>query len=164
MSIVRLIFFRSPTPYSKSLARMHFSTSVLLSSLFSLSFTLPSRLSRDLGNVAPVARPGRLNVTYESEATFSQVSALYGDPMASQPFTIKAYNSESPIHMMNITASYNKFWVGNVTGNRCPPANRVTPWTVQDCPAGNETALEVTSTGEAHLVKDMPKHSRENFC
>ncbi|KAL8903244.1 MAG: hypothetical protein Q9207_004055 [Kuettlingeria erythrocarpa] len=130
---------------------MHFSTSVLLSSLFSLSLALPSRLSRDLGNGAPVARPGRLNVTYESEATFSQVSALYGDPVASQPFTIKAYNSESPIHMMNITASYNRFWVGNVTGNRCPPENKATPWTVMDCPAGNETALEVTGTGEAHL-------------
>ncbi|KAL8747140.1 MAG: hypothetical protein Q9184_007645 [Pyrenodesmia sp. 2 TL-2023] len=133
---------------------MHFSTSVLLSSVFSLSFALPSGLSRDLGNDAPVARPGRLNVTYESKAIFSQVSALYGDPVASQPFTIKAYNSESAIHLMNITASYNKFWVGNVTGNRCPPpaVTKDAPWAKSnECPAGNETALEVTGTGEAHL-------------
>lgn len=144
---------------------MHFSTSVLLSSLFSLSLALPSGLSRDLGNDAPVARPGRLNVSYESEAMhFSQVSALYGDPVASQPFTIKAYNSESAIHMMNITASYNKFWVGNVTGNRCPPpaAIKAAPWAkANDCPAGNETALEVTGTGEAHLVRDRAHRAME---
>lgn len=125
---------------------MQLSTTVLLSSVFSLSLALPSGLSEASSDpdAAPVAIPGRLNVSYTA-ITYKTLSNLHGPPKASPPFTIKAYNSESPIHLMDINASNDKFFVGNITGSSCPP-------TIPNCPVGNVTALQVTSTGGAHLV------------
>ncbi|KAL8945687.1 MAG: hypothetical protein Q9222_007808, partial [Ikaeria aurantiellina] len=126
---------------------MHLSTSLLFSTLFSLSLALPSVLSP-----RQEPRPGRLNVSYDTQITgfktFSsgglKAGASSTKPKASGPFTIKAYNSVSPIHMMDINASENKFFVGNKTGSACPPS-------VQSCPVGNVTALMVNATGGAEL-------------
>ncbi|KAI4152142.1 MAG: hypothetical protein L6R39_001893 [Caloplaca ligustica] len=129
---------------------MQLSTTVLLSSVFSLSLALPSGLSEASSDpdAAPVAIPGRLNVSYTA-ITYKTLSNLHGPPKASPPFTIKAYNSESPIHLMDINASNDKFFVGNITGSSCPP-------TIPNCPVGNVTALQVTSTGGAHLYAGVP--------
>ncbi|KAL8644213.1 MAG: hypothetical protein Q9210_007366 [Variospora velana] len=127
---------------------MHFSTTLLLSSVFSFSLALPADFDpKDLGQLP---QPGRLNVSY-SGITYSQLSGSLGeyekpDP-TSKPFTIKAYNSEHPktVHEMDITASNGKFWVGNATGSYCPRA-------VTDCPVGNVTALQITKEDGADLV------------
>ncbi|KAI4121352.1 MAG: hypothetical protein LQ338_006415 [Usnochroma carphineum] len=127
---------------------MHFSTAALLSSLFSLSLARPSQLPEalDQSDDAPVNQPGRLNITY-SAASYRTYSL--GPVQASAPFTIKAYNSESPIHLMDINASYDKFFVGKATNSSCPP-------TIPNCPVGNVTALQVTNTGEASLDAAVP--------
>ncbi|KAL8715224.1 MAG: hypothetical protein Q9220_001182 [cf. Caloplaca sp. 1 TL-2023] len=136
---------------------MHFSTLHLVFSLFSFSLALPSPLSS-----RQEARPGRLNVSYDASPkiigfqTLSSGGMKAGNPPVqakeSGAFTIKAYNSESPIHMMDINASNRKFFVGNMTGSECPPS-------VQDCPAGNVTALSVNSTGGANLVRPFSSSS-----
>ncbi|KAL8687626.1 MAG: hypothetical protein Q9218_006255 [Villophora microphyllina] len=126
---------------------MHFSTAVVLSSVFSLSFALPAPQP---GSQA--AKPGRLNVDYSfAFKTFAsgESTGTGAKIQASAPFTIKAYNSESPIHMMDINVSYNKFWVGNATNSTCPE-NRVEK-PPQPCPVGNITALITTSTGGAQM-------------
>ncbi|KAL8964585.1 MAG: hypothetical protein Q9197_006876 [Variospora fuerteventurae] len=118
---------------------MHFSTTLLLSSVFSFSIALPAGF--DPTDLGPLPRPGRLNVSY-SGITYTQLSGSLGksDPI-SEPFTIKAFNSIEPsVHRMDITASNGKFWVGNATGSYCPP-------TVTDCPVGNVTALQITNDG-----------------
>ncbi|KAL8696033.1 MAG: hypothetical protein Q9201_007857 [Fulgogasparrea decipioides] len=129
---------------------MHFSASLLLSSIFSLSLALPSPQSD-----GPVVPPGRLPVNYNfGMRTLSSGGTKAPSLLkASAPFTIKAYNSESPIHLMDINASYNRFWVGNATNSSCPddrPADAA-PNSPAPCPVGNVTALETTSTGGAHL-------------
>ncbi|KAL8780586.1 MAG: hypothetical protein Q9213_006406 [Squamulea squamosa] len=121
---------------------MHFSTSLVLSALFALSLALPQ--------FEPTVQPssGRLLVSYEKITYKTYGSLKSGEIQAevkeSQPFTIKAYNSESPIHMLDIVASNRKFFIGNVTGSRCPEE-------VKDCPVGNVTALKVTDEGYAQL-------------
>ncbi|KAL8910601.1 MAG: hypothetical protein Q9172_007813 [Xanthocarpia lactea] len=113
----------------------------MLASLFSLSHALPQ-----LGEPAQ-ALPGRLPVSYNQPTykTYSHKSGgVTAEVKASQPFTIKAYNSVSPIHMMDIVASNRNFFVGNMTGSLCPIE-------VGDCPVGNVTALQVTRKGEAQL-------------
>ncbi|KAI4219146.1 MAG: hypothetical protein L6R36_008535, partial [Xanthoria steineri] len=128
---------------------MHFSTPVVLSSLFSLSLALP-QLPKPEGQPT-----GRLLVSYYNEPTFrtfgmksgASSSGGKGSPVLkeSKPFTIKAFNSESPeIHMMDIVASNGKFFIGNMTGSTCPE-------NVQDCPTGNVTALQTTDTGRVYL-------------
>lgn len=132
------------------LPRMHFSTPIVLSSLFSLSLALP-QLPKPEGQPT-----GRLLVSYYNEPTSrtfgmksgASSSGGKGSPVLkeSKPFTIKAFNSESPeIHMMDIVASNGKFFIGNMTGSTCPE-------TVQDCPTGNVTALQTTETGRVYLV------------
>ncbi|KAL8635238.1 MAG: hypothetical protein Q9228_007251 [Teloschistes exilis] len=130
---------------------MHFSAAVVLSSIFSLTNALPAPQS---GSKAPA--PGRLNVNYNfNKATLSSGSQdkAKAGPLsmikASGPFTIKAYNSESPIHMMDINVSYNRFWVGNATNSTCPEDRPTNP--PQPCPVGNVTALLTTSTGGAKM-------------
>lgn len=129
---------------------MHFSTPVLLSSLFSLSLALP-QLPQPKGQPT-----GRLLVSYYNEPTFrtfgmksgASSSGGKGSPVLkeSKPFTIKAFNSESPqIHMMDIVASYGKFFIGNMTGSTCPE-------NVKDCPTGKVTALQTTREGRVYLV------------
>lgn len=129
--------------------KMHFSAPLVLASLFSLSHALPQ-----LGEPAQ-ALPGRLPVSYNQPTyrTYSHKSGgVAAEVKASQPFTIKAYNSVSPIHMMDIVASNRSFFVGNMTGSLCPIE-------VGDCPVGNVTALQVTRKGEAQLVS--PCSSRQ---
>ncbi|KAL8823795.1 MAG: hypothetical protein Q9170_008316 [Blastenia crenularia] len=138
-------------PTFDSKVTMHFSTTFFLTSLFSFSIALPA----DLPPAVKGLTPFRLDVSYDWK-TFSSFATYSGggkstlSPVkASAPFTIKAYNSESPIHMMDITASYNKFFVGNATGSFCPKA-------IPNCPRGNVTALEVTNTGGAHMDVGIP--------
>lgn len=141
---------------------MHFSTPVVLSSLFSLSLALP-QLPKPEGQPT-----GRLLVSYYNEPTFrtfgmksgASSSGGKGSPVLkeSKPFTIKAFNSESPeIHMMDIVASNGKFFIGNMTGSTCPE-------NVQDCPTGNVTALQTTDTGRVYLVSgpNSCSHQRRN--
>ncbi|KAI4251361.1 MAG: hypothetical protein LQ352_004906 [Teloschistes flavicans] len=128
---------------------MHFSAAVVLSSIFTLTLALPAPQS---GSKAPA--PGRLNVNYNfNKQTLSSGSKASSNGLsmikASAPFTIKAYNSESPIHMMDINVSYNKFWVGNATNSTCPEDRPGNP--PQPCPVGNITALLTTSTGGAQM-------------
>ncbi|KAL8729337.1 MAG: hypothetical protein Q9166_004834 [cf. Caloplaca sp. 2 TL-2023] len=126
---------------------MHFST-LVLSSLFSLSLALPQF---EEPMVQP--RPGRLLVSYNKPVfkTYgSKSGGIAAEVKASQPFTIKAYNSESPIHMMDIVASNRKFFVGNKTGSLCPED-------IKDCPIGNVTALKVTDEGFALLDAQVNK-------
>ncbi|KAL8770119.1 MAG: hypothetical protein Q9209_004157 [Squamulea sp. 1 TL-2023] len=121
---------------------MQFSTPLFLSTLFTLSLALPQFEP----TVEP--NPGRLLVSYNKITYKTLGSTKSGEIEAevkdSQPFTIKAYNSESPIHMLDIVASNRKFFIGNITGSRCPEE-------VRDCPVGNVTALKVTDEGYAQL-------------
>lgn len=72
--------------------------------------------------------------------------AIAAEVKDSQPFTIKAYNSEFPeIHMKDIVASNTQFFIGKRTRSLCPEE-------VKDCPVGNVTALQVTKEGNAVLV------------
>ncbi|KAL8937873.1 MAG: hypothetical protein Q9216_004199 [Gyalolechia sp. 2 TL-2023] len=135
---------------------MHFSTTCLFSALFSFSFALPAKGPAAIAgltppaDIPPEARSGRLDVSYDfsnprqlsndGDDKFSK-EPLY-DIKASVPFTIKAYNSESPIHLMDITAAGNKFFVGKDLAPLCPPNTRVCP---------NVTALKVTDQGGARL-------------
>ncbi|KAL9032360.1 MAG: hypothetical protein Q9180_006549 [Flavoplaca navasiana] len=121
---------------------MHFSTPLVLSSLFSLSIALPQLEGLE------GSRPGRLPVSY-GETTFRTYGMKAGKGVAkaedSAPFTIKAFNSEYPdIHMQDIVASNGKFFIGNMTGSVCPRD-------VRDCPVGNVTALQTTKEGYAYL-------------
>ncbi|KAL8979673.1 MAG: hypothetical protein Q9177_006078 [Variospora cf. flavescens] len=126
---------------------MHFSTTLLLSSVFSFSLALPAGF--DPTDLGPLPQPGRLNVSY-SRITYSQLSASLGKSGPTKPFTIKAYNSLNPsVHLKDITASNGKFWVGNATGSYCPP-------TVADCPVGNVTVLQGTEDG-VELVVALPE-------
>lgn len=141
---------------------MHFSTACLLSTLFSFSLALPSKAPAAIegltppSKIPPEARSGRLDVSYQFKTGVSAKQYANGGsddftktplvPLkASGPFTLKAYNSESPIHLFDIVASNNKFFVGNLTRSSCPP-------NIPDCPVGNVTALEVTGGGGAELV------------
>lgn len=137
---------------------MHFSTPLLLSSLFSFSLALPADVPEAMSQLKSRAeapqdvKPGRLNVSYDFTA-FRTLSSGGSEKSSLSPvkasgyFTIKAYNSESPIHLMDINASNNKFFVGNATGSQCPS-------TISNCPIGNVTALRVTNTGGARLVSN----------
>ncbi|KAL8992396.1 MAG: hypothetical protein Q9188_007596 [Gyalolechia gomerana] len=143
---------------------MHFSTTCLLSTLFSFSLALPAKTPAAIvgltppSKIPPEARSGRLDVSYDfnkprefskgSDDSFSK-TPLY-EIKASVPFTIKAYNSESPIHLMDITASDNRFYVGKPTRSSCPP-------NIRHCPVGNVTALEVTDRGGARLDVGVPE-------
>ncbi|KAI4265750.1 MAG: hypothetical protein L6R38_009204 [Xanthoria sp. 2 TBL-2021] len=123
---------------------MHFTTPLVLSSLFSLSLALPQFEG------LKEARPGRLMVSYNAQTfkTFGMkagAGAIAAEVKDSQPFTIKAYNSEFPeIHMKDIVASNTQFFIGKKTGCLCPEE-------VKDCPVGNVTALQVTKEGNAVL-------------
>ena len=140
---------------------MHFSTPLVLASIFSLSVALPAPQEP-----APVA-PGRLPVSYDFQlntVTFKEYASGGSGKgsgkgsttpvAASTPFTIKAYNSESPIHMMDITASYNRFWVGNSTNSTCTQLLPGVP-SPDPCVTGNATALYTTATGKAKLVDNQ---------
>lgn len=146
----RPVFFDSFVSFRLP-SSMHFSAAVVLSSIFTLTLALPAPQS---GSKAPA--PGRLNVNYNfNKQTLSSGSKASSNGLsmikASAPFTIKAYNSESPIHMMDINVSYNKFWVGNATNSTCPEDRPGNP--PQPCPVGNITALLTTSTGGAQMVR-----------
>ncbi|KAI4128066.1 MAG: hypothetical protein LQ341_006716 [Variospora aurantia] len=127
---------------------MHFSTTLLLSSVFSFSLALPAGF--DPTDLGPLPKPGRLNISY-SRTTYSQLSGSLGKSgPISKPFTIKAYSSFEPsVHLKDITASNGKFWVGNATGSYCPP-------TVADCPVGNVTVLQAIEGG-VELVVALPE-------
>lgn len=124
---------------------MHFTTSLLLSSLYALSLALPQ-----FGEVVQ-APPGRLPLSYNKPMfrTYAATKAGGIDVTAkdSQPFTIKAYNSLSPeIHEKDIVVSQRKFFIGNLTGSYCPQE-------VKNCPVGNVTALKVRKDETARLVR-----------
>ncbi|KAL8801168.1 MAG: hypothetical protein Q9200_007033, partial [Gallowayella weberi] len=95
--------------------------------------------------------PGRLPVSYNDGPTFKTYASSSGgsksegskaggidlEAKASQPFTIKAYNSVRPeIHMMDIVVSRRQFFIGNLTRSRCPQG-------INNCPTGDVTALKV---------------------
>lgn len=128
---------------------MHFSTTLLLSSVFSFSLALPAGF--DPTDLGPLPKPGRLNISY-SRTTYSQLSGSLGKSgPISKPFTIKAYSSFEPsVHLKDITASNGKFWVGNATGSYCPP-------TVADCPVGNVTVLQAIEGGVELVSEIMQK-------
>lgn len=136
----------------------------MLTTLFSFSLALPRAPAAIEGltppsEIPPEKKSGRLKVTYQftSNAAPKQYANGGGDDFtktplvplkASGPFTLKAYNSESPIHLFDIVASNDKFFVGNMTRSLCPPG-------ILDCPVGNVTALNVTEKGGAQLVSDI---------
>ncbi|KAL8684844.1 MAG: hypothetical protein Q9224_006104 [Gallowayella concinna] len=134
---------------------MHFSTPFVLSSMLSLSLALPQ-----LGDPVVQPEPGRLPISYNEKTTFRTYASKSGgsksggidvEAKASQPFTIKAYNSIRPeIHMMDIVVSKRKFFIGNLTGSLCPKGTMA-------CPTGNVTALKVTENRTAELDVQINK-------
>ncbi|KAL8804380.1 MAG: hypothetical protein Q9182_002575 [Xanthomendoza sp. 2 TL-2023] len=128
---------------------MHLSNPLVLSSLISLSLALPQ-----LENLVVQPEPGRLPISYNDGPTFKTYASSSGgsksggidlEAKASQPFTIKAYNSVRPeIHMMDIVVSRRQFFIGNLTRSLCPKG-------INDCPAGNVTALKVNEDRTAQL-------------
>ncbi|KAL8847711.1 MAG: hypothetical protein Q9221_007272 [Calogaya cf. arnoldii] len=126
---------------------MHFSTPLVLSSLFSLSLTAPviEQLKEQ--------RPGRLLV-WDNKPTYQTYGMKSGVSLATEPnkkdtapFTITALASESPFHELNIVASNGKFFIGNETRSLCPPEVKGCPLS----PLGNVTALTVSKEGNAYL-------------
>ncbi|KAL9598592.1 MAG: hypothetical protein Q9219_004423 [cf. Caloplaca sp. 3 TL-2023] len=143
---------------------MHFSTTLLLSSLFSFSLALPALEPESVKGLpsngdVPREKNGRFDVSYNfiTYKTLSSGGSGSGSgksslsPVgASDFFTIKAYNSIRPIHMMDIVVSNNKWYIGNIT------TNSSCPQTIPNCPVGNVTALRVTNAGGAQLDAGIP--------
>ena len=67
-----------------------------------------------------------------------------------KPFTVLAFRSASPIHLLPFAANGEHFWLGKDTQAYCPLQNTTL------CPPGNTTVLEEFENGVA-MVGSKPR-------
>lgn len=81
-------------------------------------------------------------------------------PKASDPFTLIAIHSTSPIHLQPVNAQRNHFFIGNTTVTSCPDLEDI------ECPPpGNVTVLQTSARGYCNLVRttERPAYSVQHM-